>query len=236
MKFSVTSRAAQGFLNPWPRASEPCTQGNQTPWITEPIWQPQLCPLYTLSLCWAFKKQFKITPALTSHIPPSRGSLLFISPTDSCPFYCHSCLLLLPGKMKCFWKDSVFLWRDLLALSKAAPEMFSAAAMPSPAPSLILAMGNSRAQGAHPAENWLLGDFSLEQLPGLVAGRQERAGWRTQRLQGWHPCRCLCKKIPTVSCKSTGMIQELCTKQQSHSCTAQSLPRGVTWILGYLMP
>lgn len=42
----------------------------------------------------------------------------------------------------------------------------------------------------------------------------------------------LCKKIPTVSCMSTGMIQDLYTGQQSHPCTAQSLPWGATCILG----
>lgn len=71
----------------------------------DPIWQPQVCPLYRLSLCWALKKQFKITPALTSHIPPSKRIPSVQFPTDSCLFDCpQPFFLLLVGKMKCFWK------------------------------------------------------------------------------------------------------------------------------------
>lgn len=64
---------------------------------------------------------------------------------------------------------------------------------PSPAPSLILAMDISMAQGADPAENCLLGFFPRwishwiscliwpAEHQGLVPGRQDRAGCRAQR-------------------------------------------------------
>lgn len=46
------------------------------------------------------------------------------------------------------------------------------------------------------------------------------------------PSRCSCQKTSALSCNSTGTIHELNTRQQSHCCTAQSLPWGITWILG----